>query len=118
MGGTREMSTIKVTGPQPDDGRQWCAACVMLAKQELHDDQLPAMQGALRDGKTGTILFHANSTAVEPAVTLAVWGDAPNMPPMPVCWTHAAGINLKARSPLEVPNGAIPLPKGLIKGQG
>jgi hypothetical protein len=112
------MSTLQVTGLQPDDGKQWCAACVMLAKQALHEKHLPDMIAALKDGKNGIVRFHVTPDLLQHAITIAVWGDAPNMPPMPVCWTHAAGINLKAKSPLEVPNGAIPLPKGLIKGQG
>ncbi len=112
------MSTLRITGPVPAEGTQWCAPCVMLAKQALHDEHLDGMREALADGRPGIKTWHITPGQLEPAITTGIWGDAPNMPPMPVCWTHAAGINLKARSALELPNGAVPLPKGLIKGQG
>lgn len=112
------MSTLRITGPTPDDGRQWCAACVMLAKQELHDEHMDGMREALADGKNGAKLYHVTPRMIEHAVTVAVWGDEPNMPAMPVCWSHVAGIILKAKSALEVPSGTMQLPKGLIKGQG
>lgn len=109
-----------MAGPGPEDARRLlCAACVMLAKQQLHENVMDEMRAALADGKTGRKKFMIPpGMLMEDAVTVAIWGDSPQLPPMPVCWTHAAGITLKPRSMLDPGNGAIPLPKGLIKGQG
>ena len=115
------MTRVHIVGPAtPNPGEYWCAACVMLAKQAVHDEHGAEMSRLSGDGRDGVKVYVVPSTAhLNEAVTIGIWGDFPQLPTMPVCWTHAAGV--KAQSPLAAGlgnGGPVIPPPGFVKGRG
>lgn len=100
------MADIFFDGPQPPIGKQWCSVCVMLAKQAVvheHQDEVKATAMAPADAPAVRILVDTISRQVElaPAVTSAISTVAPHFGPLPVCWSHAIGLEL-------MPGGVAP----------
>lgn len=99
------MADIFFDGPQPPIGKQWCSVCVMLAKQAVvheHQDEVKATAMAPADAEAVRILvLHTGKTELAPAVTSAISTVAPHFGPLPVCWSHAIGLEL-------MPGGVAP----------
>lgn len=92
------MADIFFDGPAPPAGRQWCAACLMLAKQgavQANQDAVRAAAMAGDDAPAVRIRVDiGRTTELAPAVTTAISTIAPQFGPMLVCWSHAIGIEL------------------------
>ena len=112
------MSRVWVTGlPDPPEGKQWCAMCVMLAKGIINGQHAQEVAELAADGKDGDRWFSAREPfPLQAAQVRAMVAEMPQAGVLDVCWTHAAGITVKPQSPIAPANG--PLPPGLIRGRG
>lgn len=91
------MADIFFDGPAPPAGRQWCAACLMLAKQgtvQASQDAVRAAALAPDSDPPVRITVDTREAELAPAVTTAISTIAPQFGPMLVCWSHAIGIEL------------------------
>jgi hypothetical protein len=91
---------IYFDGPEPPEGRLWCAICVMLAKQRVtsaeqalvsHASRSPDDSPAVRVNMAG----HMVGTELEIAVTRTISTVVPQFGALDVCWSHALGLSLK-----------------------
>lgn len=112
------MSRVWITGlPDPPDGKQWCVMCVMLAKGIINERNARAYAEVNADGKDSDQWISVREPfALQPAQVRAIAAEMPQAGVLDLCWTHAAGITLKAQSQIAQANG--PLPPGLIRGRG
>lgn len=90
------MADIYFDGPQPPLGRQWCAACLMLAKQDaVRENQDAVRAAAIAPDGSPAVRIHVDvSGELACAVTTAITTIAPQFGPMLACWSHAIGIEL------------------------
>lgn len=133
--------TLWMNGPQPDGGDVFCTLCSMLYKgaanlteavQELQNQVNSLPEGQSRDisilAKAGTYLpgrsqpEHAVSVFINTQlqqIVGALMGLPPGMvaPPVPVplCWTHLMGLQLKPGGAIQ-PATADQMPAGMPPG--
>ena len=94
------MADLFFDGPEPPPGREWCAICVMLVKQHVvaekqdlvkqasvSDADAPAVRVKMAPSMTGQEL--------NIAVTHAISTVVPQFGALPVCWSHALGLELR-----------------------
>lgn len=100
------MADLYFDGPEPPEGKEWCAVCVMLAKQHVVHEQQAMVSLASRsaeDAPAVRVTMARNLTGFElkPAVTHAISTVVPQFGALPVCWSHSLGLEL-------MPGGVAP----------
>jgi hypothetical protein len=95
-------------GPEPPEGQQWCAICVMLVKQAVIEAEHTMIDVSKRGDESDPpmridIARHVKLGGHElaAAVTRAISTVVPQWGPMDVCWSHALGLQL-------MPGGVMP----------
>lgn len=94
------MADIYFDGPEPPPGREWCAVCVMLVKQHVvAEKQELVRQASVSDADAPavrvTMAPHMTGQELNTAVTHAISTVVPQFGALPVCWSHALGLELR-----------------------
>lgn len=105
--------------PEPPPGRSWCMACVMFGKAQVNNQMHEHVARLAADGKDGEVRLQPVVPHLEPATVRGLCSQLQDLGILELCWTHVAGIELKAISPLDprfngAGNGA---PPGLRPGR-
>jgi hypothetical protein len=94
------MADIYFDGPEPPPGREWCAVCVMLVKQHVvAEKQELVRQASVSDADAPavrvTMAPSMKGQELNIAVTHAISTVVPQFGALPVCWSHALGLELR-----------------------
>lgn len=114
------MADVMFTGPWPGGDWWWCAICVGVAKQAVIEKHKERIEQAAKDSG-GPVWLAVPDTMKEAsnAVTIAVSLIFPQLGPVPLCWSHAPGIDTDpshARRPILLGGDGAGLPPGLLGG--
>jgi hypothetical protein len=93
------VPNIYLSGPMPVRSL-WCAVCVMLfmgeisSEQEFRDYARKLTDDAMAANAllVSIDLAERDNLQLQPSITIAPSWVLANAAPMPVCWTHVAGI--------------------------
>lgn len=94
------MADIYFDGPEPPPGREWCSVCVMLVKQHVVAEKQDLVRQASVSGENAPAVRvkmapHLAGTELNTAVTHAISTVVPQFGALPVCWSHALGLELR-----------------------
>jgi len=104
--------------PEPPQGRMWCVACVAFGKARINKEYGPQIVALENDGKDENFLFEPQQFPhLELATVRGLCAQLQQFGIVDLCWTHVAGVEVRAVSPLDPAfQQGPPVPAGLLKG--